>query len=183
MACKRTLLVISVFAVLVPGASAQDTKYAWTSRKAEVMLMTSTQIQLPTTLRETLEPELERQLALFERLALIAQQDRANWLAAETFANYVGRFKEALIKIRSGLTMDTASCVGKGRRLGANRYTRFTCKATSNVLEIPNVEVLPAEPMELPQVVEGPIRREGPFPATFSIHVTGYTKLTFVRTS
>jgi hypothetical protein len=61
------------------------------------------------------------------------------------------------------------------------RYKHFKCTATSYVLEVPAVEIGTGVNGALPAVIEGPMRRFGPYPAGFTLHVTGPTRFVSQR--
>ena len=171
----RVRMLVAVIVVLAASATAaygHVTKYAWTKGKAQVMLPDSATIALPPEVAGPLEAEINALLAQFNLLELQAQ-DRNDWLATGTYANYKKRLSEARDRLQKGLSIDSASCKGLGKALTGKRYKHFTCDAMSYVLEVPAVELRGGEGGALPQVVEGPLRRLGPYAAAFTLHVTG----------
>ncbi len=180
---RHVILVIGILAASASVAVAHNTRYAWTTTKAQVVLEYEATIALPPSLKASLTEELEIQLAQFKLLALTAQDERKDWLAAGTYANYIMRFRQALAKVRAGLSIDTAECAGTGKVLSGKRYKHFRCAATSAVLEVPDVELRVLVEGALPEVVEGPIRRIGPLEAVFGVHVTGKARMLSQRAS
>lgn len=178
---KRLLLVISLFAATASVAAAHNTPHAWTVGKANVMLPDTVRITLPADLRASLEAELTPLIDRLRLLELAAQQERSDWLAAGTYANYLKRLTEARDRIAKGLPLDSAACAGTGKALSGKRYKHFKCNVTSYVLEVPAVEIAAAENGALPAIVEGPMRRYGPYEAVFTLHVTGPTRFVSQR--
>jgi len=176
-------MIVVLFALWAPVALAHNTKSAWTTAKANVMLPDVVKIALPPDLAQALEGEIGPLLAQLRQLELNAQQERNDWLAAGTYGNYVKRLGDAREKVQKGLSVDPATCVGTGTALKGNRYKHFRCSATSYVLEVPSIELKPGANGSLPEVVEGPIRRFGPFQATFTLHVTGPATCVCIRLS
>ena len=200
---KRSIaLVIVSIAVLAGSAAvalAHSTPYWWTVAKARVMLQEGTNVTLPADQRATLDAELAAWLAKFRPLLLTAQtgaaigtDPRAGRLA-QTYGSYIDRLKKMRVIVNSGLSIDSAKCVGQGKALIARantekpgpvvkQYKHFRCNATSYVLEIPNIELDPSIDPSLPEVVEGSKRLVGPLQAGFSVHVTGSSRMTSQRT-
>ena len=112
---------------------------------------------------------------------------------AQTYDTYIKRLEEAQRIINAGLSIDNANCTGQGKAvigrftekpgLVEKRYKHFRCSATSYVLEIPSIEFAPGPDPFVPEIVEGPRRRIGPFQAAFSVHVTGKSRMLAQRTS
>lgn len=170
---RRALLTIFVLAASASVAAAHSTPYAWTVAKANVMLPETTTITLPADVKASLEAELQPLIERLRLLELTAQQERSDWLAAGTYANYLKRLTEARQRIVKGLPVDSARCAGTGKALSGKRYRHFRCSASSYVLEVPTVEIGAAENGALPAVIEGTMRRLGPYQATFTLHITG----------
>lgn len=169
---RLAFLVMVVLLASASAALAHVTKHAWTTGKAQVMLPDSAMIAPPADVIEPLTQELDGLLAEFRLLELTAQQGN-DWLAAGTYANYIRRFGQARDRLRTGLPVDSATCRGLGAALKGKRYRHFTCWAASYVLEVPTVELQKGADGSLPRVIEGPTRRFGPYPAVFTLHVTG----------
>ncbi len=174
-------MIILVAAAALAGSAAalaHNTPYSWTVAKARVLLQEGTNIALPDAQKQELNAELEAQLANFRLLLLQAQERPEDWLYAQTYDNYIKkRFLPAQEKVNNGLSIDSVKCVGQGKALSGKRYKHFRCPANSYVLEIPSVELkYPAEG-ELPEVIEGPVRRIGPIEAIFTVHVTGKSRM------
>jgi hypothetical protein len=180
-------------------ALAHNTPYWWTAAKARVMLQEGTNIALPADQRAALDAELADWLRKFQPLLLTAQTSaqigndpRAPRLA-QTYSSYIDRLKKLRVTVNSGLSIDSAKCVGQGKALVGKftekpgplekRYKHFRCNAGSYVLEIPNIELDPSIDPSLPEVVEASRRLVGPFQAGFSVHVTGNSRMTSQRTS
>lgn len=174
---RRALLVISLLAASASIAPAHVTPYSWTAARANVMLPDAVTIALPADVKASLQAELTPLIERFRLLELIAQQERGDWLAAGTYANYVKRLRDARERVQKGLPLDTPRCAGSGRAVKGKRFTHFRCEATSYVLEVPTVELREGEVGALPQAIEGEIRRFGPYRAVFVLHVTGPGKL------
>ena len=146
------------------------------------MLQEGTTIALPADQRAALDAELEAQLKKFNGLLLAAQDDPDQWRLAGTYKNYIDRFRKAQNNVNAGLSIDSVKCTGLGKALKGKRYKHFRCNATSYELEIPNIELQPADAV-LPEVVEGPRRVIGPLEAVFNVHVTGKSRMLAQRSS
>jgi hypothetical protein len=199
---RSTLVLLVSIGALVGSAAvalAHDTPYSWTVAKARVMLQEGTTIALPEERRQALDAELEVLLDRFRPLKLTAQsayettQNPDYSRLAQTYAAYIDRFEEAQATINAGLSIDSAKCVGQGKALIGKftekpgpierRYKHFRCNATSYVLEIPSIELVPGTDPFLPEVVEGSRRLIGPLEAVFTVHVTGKSKMLVQRSS
>ena len=178
------LLLVSVGALVGSAAVAlaHNTVSSWTVAKARVMLQEGTTIALPADQRAALDAELEAQLKKFNGLLLAAQDDPDQWRLAGTYKNYIDRFRKAQSNVNAGLSLDAVKCTGLGDVLKGKRYKHFRCNATSYDLEIPNIELQPADAV-LPEVVEGPRRVIGPLEAVFTVHVTGKSRMLAQRSS
>ena len=153
------------------------------------MLQDSTNIALSEADRTALDVELDSWLKKFRPLVLIAGAGYVDTNNPEyarltqTYTSYITRFEEARAKVASGLSIDSVRCVGQGKALTGKRYQHFRCSATSYVLEIPNIELVPSFDPFLPEVVEGPRRNIGPLSAVFSVHVMGKSRMLSQRSS
>jgi hypothetical protein len=178
------VLLVSVGALVGPTAVAlaHNTPYSWTVAKARALLQEGTTIALPADQRAALDAELEAQLKKFNGLLLAAQDDPDQWRLAGTYKNYIDRFRKAQNTVNAGLSIDSVTCTGLGKALMGKRHKHFRCNATSYELEIPSIELQPADAV-LPEVVEGPRRLFGPLEAVFSVHVTGKSKMLVQRNS
>ena len=97
--------------------------------------------------------------------------------AATLYAKLALRYSSALRKVRSGLAIERARCVGIGRAQ-AGRFARFRCAIMSEPLSIPSTALLPAPAGELPAVAEGTPKIVGPFDADLAVRVTGRSTMT-----
>ena len=195
------VVLVSVGALVASAAVAlaHSTPYSWPVSKARVMLQEGTNIALPADQRAALDAELAAWLAKFRPLLLTAQagaqlgQDPRAERLAQTYSSYIDRLKKLRVTVTSGLSIDSAKCVGQGKALIGKftekpgpverRYKHFRCNATSYVLEIPSIELDPGTDPSLPEVVEGPRRLIGPLAAVFSVHVTGKSRMVSQRTA
>jgi hypothetical protein len=183
---NRSIVVLVVSVGTLVGSAAvalaHNTPYSWTVAKARVMIQEGTTIALPADQRAALDAELEAQLTKFNTLLLTARDDPDQWRLAGTYKNYVDRFLKAQNNLNAGLSIDSVKCTGLGKASKGKRYKHFRCNATSYELEIPNVELQPADAV-LPEVVEGPRRVIGPLEAVFTVHVTGKSRMLAQRSS
>lgn len=182
----KSLLIIVVSAAALAGSTvalAHNTPHAWTAAKAQVMLQEGTTIALPADQKAALRAEIQGWLDKLRPLKLTAEQDPEDWLILGTYNSYIKRFTEARDKVSAGLSVDSVRCAGQGRALPGKRYKHFRCNASSYVLEIPNIELVPGEDPFLPQVVEGPRKLIGPLAAVFSLHVMGKSRMLSQRAS
>lgn len=186
-AMKRPVVVIlASLCALSASASialAHTTPYSWTVSKARVLLQEGTNVSLPEPERTALDAELAAWLAKFRPLLLTAQADPDQWRLAQTYDTYITRFVKARASVNSGLSIDAANCLGTGKALPGKKYNHFRCNATSYVLEIPSIELVPGTDPSLPEVVEGPRRLVGPLQAVFTVHVTGKARMLSQRAS
>jgi hypothetical protein len=184
---RRSVLVI-LGVVLAVGATASvaiahNTPYSWTVARAQLLLPDSTNIALPQEQKQSLNAELTAWLDRFRPLLLTAEADPDQWRLAQTYKTYIERLTKARNAVNAGLSIDTAKCVGQGKALKGKRYKHFRCDATSYVLEIPSIELVPGVDPSLPEVVEGPRTLIGPLQAVFTVHVMGKTRMLSQRAS
>jgi hypothetical protein len=183
---NRSIVVVLVSIGVLVGSAAvalgHSTPASWTVAKARVLLQEGTTIALPVDQHAALDAELVRQLRKFNGLLLAAQDDPDQWRLAGTYKNYIDRFRKAQNNVNAGLSIDSVKCTALGKALKGKRYKHFRCNATSYELEIPNIELQPADAV-LPEVVEGPRRVIGPLEAVFNVHVTGKSRMLAQRTS
>jgi hypothetical protein len=153
------------------------------------MLQEGTNVGLPPDQRQALDAELAAWVAKFQPLLLTAETgaqlglDPTPGRLAQTYKSYIDRLKKLRGNVNSGLSIDSVKCVGQGNALTGKRYRHFRCNATSYVLEIPSIELVPGTDPALPEVVEGPRRLIGPLAAVFNIHVTGKSRMLSQRTA
>jgi hypothetical protein len=176
-AAPAILVVIGALAASTSAAFAHNTPYSWTVAKAQLTLQDEATIAVPEAQRAPLDAEIETLLGQFRRLKLVAHEDPSQWLLEATYGNYETRFSKAQATLNAGLSIDTVKCRGVGKAVKRNRYKHFRCDATSYVLEIPTVELKPGADGALPEVLEGPVRRIGPLEASFTVHVTGKSRM------
>jgi hypothetical protein len=194
---NRSIVVVLVSVGALVGSAAvalaHSTPYSWSVSKARVMLQEGTNISLPADQRQALDAELAAWVAKFRPLLLTAQAgaelgtDPAPARLAQTYNGYIERLKKLQAQVNSGLSIDSAKCVGQGKAVIGNfaekpglvqkSYKHFRCNATSYTLEIPNIELVPGTDPSLPEVVEGPRRLIGPLAAAFTVHVTGKSRM------
>jgi len=187
--------LVSVGALVASSAVAlaHTTPYSWSVSKARVMLQEGTNISLPPDQRQALDAELAGWVAKFRPLLLTAQsgaqlgQDPTPGRLAQTYNSYIERLKRAQAQVNSGLSIESAKCVGQGKALVGKftekpgpvqkTYKHFRCNAASYTLEIPSIELVPGTDPSLPEVAEGPRRIIGPLAAVFTVHVTGKSRM------
>lgn len=170
-------VLAGVFLASASVALAHNTKFSWTTAKAQVIVTNDVSLAIPSPQKAELEGSLRAKLALFQSLQLTAQQERGDWMAAGRYGNYVTRFRDALAKVQGGLAVDSAACVGLGKAVKKNRFKHFRCSVTSVAIEVPTAEVLPAAPGQNPEVVDGTPIVVGPFKAVLSVHITGKSSI------
>jgi hypothetical protein len=194
---KRSIALVIVSSAVLAGSAAvalaHSTPHSWSAAKARVMLQEGTNITLPADQRAALDAELAAWLVKFRPLLLTAQtgaqigQDPRAGRLAQTYGSYIERLKRMRDIVNSGLSIDSANCVGQGKAVIGRfaekpgplekRYKHFRCNATSYVLEIPSIELVPDADPSLPEVLEGPRKIIGPLAAVFSVHVTGKSRM------
>ena len=174
---KRTTVIIIALAGLSLAVTATaSTSALWTTQKAERTVVRSTLLQLPSTDRAALEQELSYSVTLFTALGLAAEE-MGNAQAVTVYAKLALRYTTALRKVRGGLAIERAQCVGVGRA-HVGRFAGFRCMITSEPLSIPSIALLPAPADELPAVLEDTPKVVGPFHAKLAVRVTGRSTMT-----
>ena len=173
---KPAFIIVVAAAALACSAVAlaHNSPYSWTVSKARVMLQENTNIALPEADRVALDAELDAWVKKFGVLVLTAADDPR---LAQTYDAYKRRFAAARATVARGLSIDGVKCTGQGKALTGKRYKHFRCNATSYALEIPNIELVFGDDPFLPEIVEGPRRRIGPLEASFTVHVTGKSRM------
>jgi hypothetical protein len=195
------VVLVSVGALVASAAAAlaHSTPYSWSVAKARAMLQEGTMIALPADQRAALDAELAAWLAKFRPLQLTAQstyestQNPDASRLAQTYGAYIDRLRKTQVQVNSGLSIESAKCVGEGKALIGKftekpgpvekRYKHFRCNVTSYVLEIPSIELVSGADPFLPEVVEGARRLIGPLPGVFTVHVTGKSRMLSQRAS
>ena len=200
---NRSIVVVLVFVGALVGSAAvalaHSTPYSWSVSKARVMLQEGTNISLPPDQRQALDAELAAWLTKFRPLQLTAQslyestQNPDYSRLNQTYGAYIDRLRKLQVQVNSGLSIESAKCVGQGKAVVGNfaekpglvqkSYKHFRCNATSYVLEIPDIELKPGPAPATPEVVEGPRRLIGPLKAVFTVHVTGKSRMLVQRSS
>ena len=178
-----TLASAGVLAVFASAALAHSTPFAWTVSKARVMLQEGTNVALPADERAALDAEIDAWLTKFRPLLLTAQADPDQWRLAQTYSSYIDRFQKARNSVNAGLSIDSVKCAGRGKALPGKKFKHFRCNASSYVLEIPSIELVPGADPFLPEVVEGQRKLVGPLAAVFTVHVTGKARMLSQRAS
>jgi hypothetical protein len=163
-------LVAAVF-VSTSAAQASGARWTWTEAKARQMVTRKATVRVPAPLRASLLTELQAAARLYGGLQMAAI-DVGDAKALASYQSVGARYRRALEKVQNGLQIDTAACTGLGVAVRGNRFSRFRCPVTSAQLEIPTV-ALDFGDGELPQVVEGSPRLEGPFQALLDVRVIG----------
>jgi hypothetical protein len=178
----RNILALGFAAILFAStsvATANNTRWAWTERKAEKVVVRDAKVRLQGLERATLEDELRTSVRLYGALTFAAA-DAGDAKAESTYSTLFYRFRNALEDVRSGLEIDAANCMGSGKaQQGARRFTRFHCAATSEAMEIPTAELVDSEDGTLPTVIEGPERILGPWQVELVVHVTGKSAIAY----
>ncbi len=165
--------VAGIFFASTSIALAGVTPAAWIGWKAEKVVIRDATVRLPAEERRSLETELRMTVAIYRLLEETAAQQHGRYeQPAATIHNLRYRFSTALERVRQGLAIDKAACVGTGATSADNRYKRFRCAVTSAELEIPSA-VVTWEGDLITGVVEGEPRMMGPFEARLDVRVTG----------
>ena len=117
------MAALAVGLVASAVALAHSTPHWWSMSKARVMLQEGTNITLPADQRAALDAELAAWVAKLRPLLLTAQtgaqlgQDPRAGRLAQTYDSYIVRLKKLQASVNSGLSMDSAKCVGQGKAL------------------------------------------------------------------
>jgi hypothetical protein len=174
------MVMLGLMAALVGATSiaqAESARWAWTKSKARQVVIQRAAVQAPGPLKRALASELQAGARLYSALELAAI-DGGDGKASSTFRSLKERYRRALETLRTGLQIDAADCTGLGVPRQGKRFARFRCPVTSAQLEIPSVE-LDYRDGELPSVVEGPPRVEGPFQALLDVRVVGKSAIAY----
>jgi hypothetical protein len=169
--------VVAVAFVSTSAALASNPSWVWTEPKAERIVARDATVRLQGPDR-ALEAQLRASARLYGGLALAAL-DMNEPIAAGVFRNLADRFGKALDAVRSGVRINSAACKGSGAAEQGRRFKRFSCAATSRLVEVPSVELVGLEKEELPTVIEGPRRILGPWRAQLDVRVTGRSVMTY----
>ena len=182
----RSFVLIGLIGALVASASlaqAHNTRSSWTAAKAETLVAYDATVPpLAAAERAALLPELNGIVRLYGALRLaaydLAAYAEGDWETLLTFERLLGRYVRARNQVRDGLGIDAAACVGSCAAMPGKRFRHFRCAVASEVLEIPQTEVVFGD-QELPTVIEGPPRAIGPLEAELDVHVTGKTSIAY----
>ena len=179
----RNLFIAGVAGIVFASTSvalAQQTRWVWTEKRAEQIVTRDATVQLRGPERAELQNELLAAVRLYGGLAFAAS-DVGDSNAALTFSTLEYRFREALEAVRSGLAINAADCRGSGKAAKGRRFSNFDCSVTSDVLEIPSVELVYSQGAQLPTAIEGPTRVLGPWQARLDVHVTGRSAMRYAQ--
>jgi hypothetical protein len=176
----RGILAICSIAVCAAIVVAAPAAAGWslTEAKVERMLMRDATVQLSPADKSSLADELRREVARFRGLQLAAQEtgDTESWWIYNSVSS---RYFLALQSVRDGLAIEDAACRGAGKATGGNRFQRFNCHATSEVLHIPSTQLESSTDGALPVVIEGDPRDVGPLMTQFRVRVSGKSAIEY----
>ena len=176
----RRILVICSIAVSAGVVVTAPAAAGWTltESKAERILIRDATVRLAPADRASLESELRREVSRFRGLELAAKEtgDTEAWW---TYNAVASRYFLALQSVRRGLGIEDAACTGAGKAIGGNRFQRFDCIATSEVLSIPSLELDTSVVDGLPAVLEGEPRDVGPLITQLRVRVTGKSAIQY----
>jgi hypothetical protein len=167
---RFTLGIAAIVFASTSLALAHATSWAWSERKAERMVVWGATVYIQHPERVKLDNELLASVRLYSGLALAAAETQTS---GTPFGVLASRFSTALAAVRSGLKVDGALCRGSGKAAKGRRFSHFRCVVSSEVLEIPSVELVYSEGAELPTVIERPPRILGPWNARLDVRVIG----------
>ena len=181
-----TLAGVAVLFASTSMAQAHNTRPSWTAAKAETLVAYDATVPaLSAAERASLLPELNRTVRLLGALRLaaydlaaIADDADGDWQPWVTFQQLLERFVRARNAVRDGVDIEAAACRGLGTAMPGKRFKHFRCAVTSEVLEIPQIEVEFGD-QELPTVIEGPPRIIGPLEAQLDVHVIAKTSIAY----
>ena len=173
---KRMVVIAMVVAIggtaVSVAASAVPAVPAWSTSKTERLLVQDGTMQLPAPEQAALESELRQSVLLYSGLAYGAAEV-GDSRASLTYDRIATEYRRALWALIGGVDIADADCVGSGRVLAAQRFRRFDCVVTSEVLRIPTTELDSDVDGALPSVVQRDPRLVGPFVMQLHVRVTG----------
>ena len=173
----KALWVVGLFFASTSIALAQATSIAWTETKAEKIVTRDATVRLASAERSALESELRAAVIRYSTLEHSALESRDERLASRLHS-LRNRYSTALRKVQTGLRIDALECAGVATAIAGDRFRRFRCGATSEVLEIPVAEVT-WDPERIISVVESQPRVEGPFDARLNVRITGKSTIAY----
>lgn len=173
----KALWVAGIFFASTSIALAQATSMAWTESKAEKIVTRDATVRLPSVERRALESELRAAVVQYLTLEHSARESGDERLGSRLH-NLSYRFSTALRKVQTGLQIDALECAGAAAAVAGDRFRRFRCGATSEVLEIPTAAVTWDEE-RITAVVEGEPQIAGPFAVRLNVRVTGKSTIAY----
>jgi hypothetical protein len=182
----RSFILIGLIGALLASTSiaqAHNTRSWWTEAKAETLVAYDATVPpLSAAERASLLPEMNRTVRLLGGLRLaaydLAAEDGGDWEVWLSFQQLLERYVRARNQVRDGVAIAAAACKGSGPAMPGKRFKHFRCAVTSEVLEIPQIDVEFGD-QELPTVIERPPHIIGPLKAKLEVHVTGKTSIAY----
>jgi hypothetical protein len=177
---RKILAMFAIAALAGVVASVATAAQVWTltETKAERMLVREGTVHLAPADRTSLEGELRLEVARFRGLEMAAGE-MGNTEAWWIYNSVASRYFLALQSVRRGLEIENAACAGAGKATGGNRFQRFNCLATSEVLYVPSTELEISGDDGLPTVLEGAPRKVGPLITQVRVRVTGKSAIEY----
>jgi hypothetical protein len=177
---RKILAMFAIAALASVVASVATAAQGWTltATKAERILVREGTVHVTPADRTSLEGELRLEVARFRGLEMAAGEagdTEASWI----YSAVANRYFIALQSVRNGLGIENAACAGAGKATGGNRFQRFYCLATSEVLSIPSTELKISGDDGLPTVLQGEPREVGPLITQLRVRVTGKSAIQY----
>ena len=160
-----------------PSSSSNRAVTAWTESKVTRIVERNARAALPASERASLAMQLRNDVAILRALQLWAGSENHEdlfWVSL----GYGNRLQSALDSVESGLAIARADCTGSGRSIAANRFKRFYCLVTSEVLRIPSVRIEISDG-EMPAIVEDEPRLVGPVLTQIRVRITGKSSFAY----
>lgn len=173
----KALWVVGIFFASTSIALAQDTYMAWTESKAEKIVTRDATVRLPSVEKNALESELRAAVMQYLGLEGFALESGDERLASRLH-NLRYRYSTLLRKVQTGLQIDALDCAGAAAAATGDRFRRFRCGATSEMLEIPTA-VVTWDAQRITAVIEGEPQFAGPFAAKLDVRVTGKSTIAY----
>lgn len=167
-----TIVCAVVAASVATGLAWSAEKPAWKEWKAEQVVTRNAHVSLPAEDRAALEAELRRELARYRALGMTGEIGEDPALHA-----MAARYARALAKVRGGLDVDDAECVGTDSVSQSGRYSVFRCAVSTEPLEIPSASLVVSDSGI--SVSEGEPRSIAPIEAELNVRVTGKSSFAF----